>query len=336
MTPDSVPKLRASPPLTEAQERVLKAVNDVPFSGVQEIKQLVFPKGSLSSARAVVRELAGGKHADEENNDGYLIRVSLPTRGHWLPLYVVGNLGTKYLRKIGVQVTWRVRRYKLRQYSFSYLRHQHAVAKLMTALLSFCRDNPDPAYRVVEVLNSYDLLKDPPRARLITDGEETTVSVIPDFWAYVERVADGRGTGLWCEVDNNGNEYRRKFTRLLRSRLALLKLKNGYQDYFGTASAILCYLVIGTASEQHRKSRLRAICRWTKEVLAQEKLENWACVFRFAVLDDDISITPLWTARLWYQLYSFHRVRLLDPITPTEQTASSATKENTDGHTNPA
>ena len=313
MTPLATPPVRPSLPLTEPQERVLKAVNALPFSSAQEVWRLVFPKGSLSSARALLREMAGG----EDGTDAYLCRVALPTRGNWPFLYVVGSRGAKYLRKIGVEVTWRARSYKVRHYSVSYLRHQNAVAQLLTALHCFCRECQ--GYQVVEVLSSYDCLREPPRTKVVTNGQEATVSVLPDLWVYVEQVATGRGIGLWFEVDNNGSEGRKKFQHLLRARLAMFR--NGYADYFGTSSLLCCYLVTGDAAENpaRRKSRLRALCRWTKEILEQEELEDWASVFRFAVVKEDIYTTPLWSAPVWYRPYSFHRVRLFEAITPRRQ-----------------
>jgi hypothetical protein len=311
----TVPPLRTSLPLTEPQERVLKAVNAVPFSSVQEVWRLVFPKGSLSSARALLREMAGG----EDGTDAYLCRVALPTRGNWLRLYVVGSLGVKYLRKIGVEVTWRARSYKVRNYSVSYLRHQHAVAQLLTAL--HCGECQ--GYQVIDTLTGYDCLRDPPRTKVVINGQDAEVSVLPDLWVYVEQVATGRGTALWFEVDNNGSEGRKKFQHLLRARLALFR--NGYADYFGTSSLLCCYLVTGDAAENHarRKSRLRALCRWTKEVLVEEKRKDWASVFRFAVVEKDIYTTPLWSSPVWYRPYSFHRARLFEAITPIHQGESS-------------
>lgn len=329
MTPSASPTLLPFRTLTQPQERVLRAVAALPFASVHEIRRWVFPACSASSARAILRALAGEKDC---NPEGYVYRVGLPTRGNWLRLYVLGSRGAKQLRRMGVEVAWYARGYKVCNYSFSYLRHQHAVAQLLTALICFCRAHP--FYQVAETLNSYDFLREPPRTKLMTDGKETEVSVIPDAWVYVERVADqkctaGQGTCLWFEIDN-GTEYRKRFQQLLRARLALLK--NGYVAYFGTPAVLLCYLVIGTTTPEQRVTRLHTLRRWTQDVLAQEKLADWASVFRFAAVEEDISTTPLFAAPVWHLADdSDAPVRLFDPIPLTQQLASPAGKENTDG-----
>lgn len=328
MTLESAPMVRISPTLTERQERVLKAVNAVPFMSVQEIRRWPLSGASVSSARALVRDIAEDVGAEDGNNNGYLYYASLPTRGNWLRLYTISSRGAKYLRKIGVQVTWWGKGYKLRNYSISYLRHQHAVAKLLVALHCFCRENR--AYEVAEALTSQDLIRQPPCATVHADGQEAKVAVLPDAWVYVERVADGQGSALWFEIDNNGNEYRTRFQQLARARLALIK--NGfYADYFGTTCVLLCYLVTGATSFTQRITRLRTIRRWIQEVLAQEKLEDWASVFRFAMVED-FSTSPLFDAPIWHCADdSDDQVPLLDPVTPTTQHAAVADKEKSDG-----
>ena len=340
MTPARVPRARKSPPLTETQERILKAVNEVPFMSVQEVWRWVLFNGCESSARAHLRVMAGGDHADDNTNDGYLCRVPLPTRGNWLWLYTISSWGAKYLRKIGVEVSWRGRPYKLRNYSFTYLRHQHATAKLIVALHCFVRENP--AYQVSEILTSYDLLPDPPCATVTADGQEVKVAVIPDAWADVVRLADGQETALWFEIDNC-TEYRKKFQQLLRARLALTK--NGfYADYFGIAAIRLCY-VVTRATPEHRAgeledakarerqllcTRLRSLQKWTDEVIDMEISEKNRQAWRekfyyFAAVDYTQLHNPaLFTQPEWHQLGSTEQVALFDAITSTEQ-------ENTDG-----
>jgi hypothetical protein len=322
----SAPHSRNIPPILSAkQEAILRAVNQVPFMRAQDVAQLLSKAKSLTSIRQLLADLSGG---EDWKTGHHLYKFPLPTvRGNRPRLFVLGSAGVAYLRKIGVQVPWRCRPYKVRNYSFSYLMHQLAVAKLLVALHCFCREHP--AYQVTETLNSYDILSDPPRATVIADGQERKVAVIPDAWVYVERVADGQETPLWFEIDNC-SEYRKKFQKLLRGRLALLK--NGYAEYFGTPCVLLCYLVTGSGSTpEHRDTRLHTLRRWTLDLLTQEKLEDWASVFRFAVVEEDIYATPLFDAP-WYLADDADKpVRLFDPLTSTEQPASSADKETTDG-----
>jgi hypothetical protein len=276
---------------------------------------LVFPKGSLSSARALLREMAGG----EDGTDAYLCRVALPTRGNWLRLYVVGSLGAKYLRKIGEQVAWRGTPYKLRHYSFSYLRHQHAVAQLLTALHCYCREYP--AWQVGEMLNGYSLARNPPRATVVTDGQDTEVAAVPDAWVYVERAADGRGTALWFEIDN-GSEYRKKYQQLLRARLALIK-NGGYAEYFGYPFVRLCYIVLGETP--YRQTRLHTLKRWTVETIekeiSEEHQQGWLEKILFMDLGlQDIYTIPLFEYPLWQPANDATKpVRLFDPLPPPQQ-----------------
>ena len=215
---------------------------------------------------------------------------------------------------------------------FSYLTHHLACTKVYISADLFCRQHP--AYQVEEVFMAHDLAKDPPTTRLVINEQETTVTLLPDLWVYLSR-SDGQYYGLWIEVDT-GSEHRGKWENLLSARIAFLK--QGYAAYFHTPACLLCYVVIG--SEAYRAWRLRQLRKWTTEVLADQQLEAWQSVFRFAAVDIDRVYTDpqtLFAASVFYLPdKSQSAIPLLDTITLTNQPACTAEKEPTDGeHTHP-
>ena len=64
------------------------------------------------------------------------------------------------------------------------------------------------------------------------------------------------------------------FNSLLLDRINFVRDK-GYEKYFGTPSILYCYLAVGPTTD-FRLGRLAAMRRWTAEVLAKKKLDDWA------------------------------------------------------------
>jgi hypothetical protein len=59
--------------------------------------------------------------------------------------------------------------------------------------------------------------------------------------------------------------------------------------------------VVADDHPQFRQTRLRTMQRWAMEVLAEEKRENWASVFRFTQVGiGDVYQTPLFDGPVWF------------------------------------
>jgi hypothetical protein len=312
-------------PLNCTEETILKTVKDLRFASAQEILRWHFATGSYNHARKMLTKLSGGDWQD----DGYLYRFALPTsRGNSPRIYTLSRRGAEFLRTNGVPVDWYFQPVRLRSYSYSYLLHQLAVARLIVCANLFVREHP--AYQLTETLLSHDLLRNAPMTALVTDGQERQVMVLPDAWVYV--ITDGQETALWFEVDR-GTEYRQRFQQLVRARLALIE-RGQYAAYFGTPVIRVCYLVVSSVPYQHRETRLTTLRRWTAEVLTEQHREDWISVFRFSTIDFTQMYEQthrLFAEPVWYFADDSVAVPLFDTTTPTDQTAAVAGKETTDG-----
>ena len=156
---------------------------------------------------------------------------------------------------------------------------------------------------------------------------------IPDAWVYLERVADGRGTALWIEIDNNGTEFRRKYLDLLTARINMVK-RGQYENYFSTSVLLLVYLVTGRSSEE-RNTRLDTLRRWTHWELKKQKLEDWASVFRFSAIawEEMYDQTHrLFAEPSWYLVDSDEPVPLFAPKTTNTTEATDGDASFTTDH----
>jgi protein involved in plasmid replication-relaxation len=267
------------PSLTSTKEKILHAVGDLGIATAKQITRYTFQGASLPYVRNLMSELAGGK---DYHSEAYLVRFGMPNApGNFERLYTLGRGGRDYLRSLGRDIPWRYRPQK----SFSFLRHHLAVSQVLVALNLFVRRYP--CYQLLETRTWLAMAASPPRVTCCDEGGDTTITVTPDAWVYVEQ-AEGtppviHGFPLWIEVDC-GTESKAKFQHLVLERINFIRYK-GYEPYFSTPSVLLCYLVVGVTSD-YRIARLHAMREWTMELLA-EGLDEWATIFRFSTLPDE-------------------------------------------------
>ena len=222
--------------------------------------------------------------------------------GNFRRLYTLTRRGAALLRELGVDADFWYRPYRASHFSFSYLQHHLSVTQWLVALSAFVRVYP--AYQVIETRTGFSLAKQPPRLTLNDDGQETTITAIPDAYVYLEHAngdsSETQGFPLWIEVDC-GTESKAKFHQLVLDRINFVRYK-GYEAYFGVPSTtvIFCYLAVG-ATRDYRLNRLHTMRQWVAEVLAEQKLDDWASVFRFSTIDEGLYDTlmhftdPVWT-----------------------------------------
>ena len=299
--------------LNRTQESILRLLSVVRYATATDITYWRNAPGSLAWYRKICTDLAGGGDWKET---GYLIRFPLPTvRGNSTRIFSPTRAGAEYLRAIGVQADWWYRPYRMSNQGFSYLTHHLACTKLYISADLFCRRHP--AYQLEEVFLAHDLAADPPTTNLVMNEQDTTVTLLPDLWAYLTR-SDGECFGLWIEVDT-GSERKGRWVDLLSARIAFLK--QGYAEYFHTPACIICYVVIGQPA--YRARRLCQLQEWTMEVLSAQQREAWQSVFRFAAVDiDEVYTYPqtLFAAPVFYPLDEPDPVPLFDPQTlPNEE-----------------
>ena len=318
---DKVPKKPRPKPraLTSTEEKILSAFGELfPFGTANDISHLLHK--TLPYVRNIMTGLAGG--ADDYQS--YLYWFGMPNApGNFERIYTLGRQGREYLRELGIDVYWRYRPQQASPYSFSFLKHHLSVTQFLVALHLFVRHCPE--YRLGETRTGFALASQPPRLTLVTDGQETTVTVIPDIWVHLIRTQKDPSKiqefGLWIEIDC-GTEAKAKFQQLVRERINLIRYK-GYEAYFGIPSVLLCYLAVGTTMAS-RLGRLHTMCQWTAEVLTEQNLADWAAVFRFSTIDEGIYDTLMhWTDPVWYM----PDADTLVPLFPTPQE-----QEETHGH----
>jgi len=306
--------------LTSTKEKILQAVGDLGIATAKQITRYTFHMASLPYVRNLMSELAGG---GDYHYEAYLLRFGMPSApGNFERVYTLGRGGRDYLRALGRDIPWRYRPQKASPYSFSFLRHHLAVSQFLVALNLFVRHYPH--YQLEETRTWLALAASPPRLTFCDDGRDTTITLIPDAWVYVESHGGTPpkilGFPLWIEVDC-GTEAKAKFQQLVLQRINFIRYK-GYASYFETSSVLLCYLAVGATSD-YRIARLHTMREWTAQVLTATRLDEWATIFRFSTLLDEACLFDRLVPFLdpvWYLPDSDTPVSLFTPPQDKEET----------------
>jgi Replication-relaxation len=305
MPPPSASKVRKPLIINSTEERILKAVYDLRFVTRQEITALFFSEGSGTHSGAILRKLCGGRDYDT-GQMLYRFRMPIATTG---PREFVYCLGAKAGEVLALDEDYRF--YRPRFLSYSPLLHDLSLSRIIAAATAYFRTHPTD--HLIEKRLCYQIARNPPCIRQVIDKKETRVSVIPDAWLSIVRVpkekdpdekdSHDQSYAIWLEVDR-GTEYRVKFQQLIRHRLELVRRKQ-YETYFGTKAILFLYITTGN-DQKALDTRRHALQRWTKDVLAQEKLnrKGWASMFKFvAVTFDHIydHMQSLFEEPVWYK-----------------------------------
>jgi hypothetical protein len=270
-------------PLTDRDERILRAVAVYRFLTALDVAHLLFQPGSLTYVREVLRRMAERQ---------LLVWFPLPLpSGAKLRVYALGAKGRGALSQGGYYTPS-----KLRSLSYGYLWHCLLLSRFCCTAAVWGADNP--SFTLTEARLSYELSRTPPRITLCADGQETQASVIPDAWLLFER-ADGEKFPILLEVDR-GTEYQERFKAHVQGRLELIR-SGVYARAFQIPAVVVAYVTTG-ANPHHMDSRRASMQRWTDELLADLKLSNWASLFRFAAIEyNSLFTTPLFDAPVWYR-----------------------------------
>ena len=177
----------------------------------------------------LLRTLSGGR---DQSNRAYLYRFCTPNSpGNFRRLYCLTRRGRKAVRDHGLEVSGWHRPERASHYSFSVLSHHLAVTQVIVILNLFVRKYPE--YELQET-RPWFTVADPPRLTQWIEGQETTISVIPDLWAYIERTPEDssniQGFSLWFEIDQ-GTEAKAKFQQFILYSINFFRYK-GYGSYF--------------------------------------------------------------------------------------------------------
>lgn len=143
MKPPPAPKKPTIPLiLTPRHEQILKTIHAYRYVTVQDIKNLLFSKGSLTYARSLLSALAGGKDHAERH---YLYRFPFPTgsAGNRERVFTLGALGRDFLaNELGMPVEWYFRPSKAERLSHSHVLHHLLVTRFVVAAQAYTRNHP--------------------------------------------------------------------------------------------------------------------------------------------------------------------------------------------------
>ena len=289
---DKAPETQSDPVIMREQdEQVIRACCLYQFMTIIDMASLLNMPGSLNHVRKVAARLAGKK---DEAPGHYLFRFPLARRsgGNGLRVFVPGEASRGLLHEEDTNGCIWNKPSTMQRYSYSFVYHNLTVTRLCLCATLLCRERKE--YYLAETLLSYSIARNPPRVSLTTDGQESSIPVIPDCWLYIERVADGEGTALWFEVDN-ATTYRQSFHRRLSARLALIT-SEAYAEYFGTPAVLLCFAVLDN------EARMHTLAHWTWELLDQQERTQLASHFRFVAVEYETmyqQALTLFTKPLW-------------------------------------
>jgi hypothetical protein len=296
--------------LKRRELEILKAVASLHVATAQDLRLFV-AIGSRSYMVRLLRTLSGAR---DQSQRGYLYRFGTPNSpGNFRRLYCLTRRGRKALRDHGLEVSGWYRPERASHYSFSVLSHHLAVTQVIVILNLFVRKYPE--YELQETRTWFTLATDPPRFTQWIEGQETTISVIPDLWAYVERTHEDpakiQGFALWFEIDR-GTEAKAKFQQFILDRINFVRYK-GYGAYFNATSVIFVFLAVGPTMD-YRLARLHTMRQWTMEVLTNERIPDWAPLFLYSTIDEHLyESLMLFTDPVLYQPDSDELVTLFPP-----------------------
>jgi len=316
--------------LKRRELEILKAVASLHVATAEDLRLFV-AIGSRSYMVRLLRTLSGGR---DQSQRAYLYRFrELPnTPGRLRFLYTLTRRGRKAVEDHGLEVSGWYRPERASHYSFSILKHHLAVTQVIVILNLFVRNYP---FQLIET-RPWFTVADPPRLTQWIEGQETTISVIPDLWAYVERTPENssniQGFALWFEIDR-GTEAKAKFQQFIINRINFVRYK-GYETFFNASSVIFVFLAVG-ATMEYRLARLHTMRQWTMEVLTNEHIPDWAPLFKFSTIDESLYDSMLlMTDPVFYLPDSDTLVPLFPPPQNEEDTHGQTTPAQ-ETHTNP-
>jgi hypothetical protein len=285
--------------IKQTDEEILRTIYNFRFANAQDVSQLLFSPASLTYVRARLTTLAGNADLAPQ---AYLCRFPLPTDrpGNRARVFTLGSLGRDFLEhELGLAVDWYFRPSKFKHVSFNQIMHTLTLTRFLVAAETWSNAQAD--MKLTQRRTCYELAGAMGSHAGASPRTPPPLPVIFDAWLKFERVAKQVFYPVILEIDR-GMEHSRRFKQHVGSRLAFLRSQQ-YQEVFGVpAGGILAYATTGQ-TPSYRETRRRAMCAWTREVLDEMGLTNWAHIFRFtSLVYEDIYATPLFTAPIWYRL----------------------------------
>jgi hypothetical protein len=284
-------KATIPPPLSPTEEEILRIMSTYRYMTALDVAYSLNRPKSVTHVRSALSRLAGG--ADNKERE-CLYRFPFPSgkAGNPERIFTLGAAGREIVRSLGIPVDWYYRPSKTGRFSGSYLAHQLLLTRFVLCACHFTSHNPE--YTLADVRLCYDIEQ--------SLGKRAAETVVPDAWLDFARVADGERFPVLIEIDR-GTEFQEHFKRHINGRLAFIR-SGEYARVFGAPAVIIAYATTGRIPA-HADSRRETLVTWTKEVLQELRLENWAGIFRFTSAVEYTRLfeqgDELFTKPVWYR-----------------------------------
>ncbi len=287
-------------------ERILEALYHYHFLTVEQVTRLLYSKGSLTSVRSLLAQLASNEYAMHL----YLPRPT-PT-GSVPKIYTLARRGINYLKKQGYDVPTRFHPSEQEEKSYLFLRHTLAVNDFLIA--ASLLEKQFPAFHLSEVLHervlkreepipvSYELLTAEGKPVLDKDDKPVveTMRLIPDAFVDMRiEQPDIDKTYRYClmlELDRATIEEK-NFRKKVRGLLTFIKTGR-CMKHFGTKFPTIAF--VNAVGGIKRREQMK---RWTEKELKKSKEAHfWTELFMFTNLPEDEAINPetMFLSPVWY------------------------------------
>jgi hypothetical protein len=255
-----------------SHERVLHALVRYDRLTAEQVRRLLYGKGSLTYAQPLLKTLF---------EHGYLYRVAVGRpgpEGSGPYVYTLDRRGRALLQSLGVDVSRRLRQSEEKEHSSPHLRHSVAVVDVLILHELLCRD--DARVSLARMVGERALKG---LAVKVTMPSGRRRGVAMDAWVDL-RIPHPNGRVrqlcLGYEVDG-GTEWQVAWRTKIQ---ALLAYEAGpYGQVFGVGTPLVIVVV---APDDARATQLRG---WTAQELAAQGAEQRADLFRFGAMPHDLA-----------------------------------------------
>jgi hypothetical protein len=297
--------------LSEPQEKILRATHFYRFLAAQDICRLHWSLSSLTYVRDLLANLAKLK---------YLYRFAQPSLskgGAVENTYTLGCKGREYVERIlGLPVFSYYRPHKLRHASYGAVVHNLILSRTLIAASLWAKKQPN--FKLVKTHISHELARKAPSIEITNDkGERDKVKVIFDGFLLFQKLNNDKHERFYqilLEIDR-GTEFKQRLVKSIQARLEFVKDHKAYSSLFGTtpSNVIIAYITTGDRPE-YRATRRKAMCEYTRQILAQYDHNNLNCCFRFcSVVASEIYNIPLFEGAGWFKPGESSPVSLFTP-----------------------
>jgi hypothetical protein len=287
-------------------ERILEALYRYHFLTTEQVTRLFYSRGSLTTVRALLYELALKKYV-------MFLYLPRPTPLGSVPkIYTLARRGINYLKTQGYDVPMRFHPCEQEEKSYLFLRHTLAVNDALIAATTLEKQYPAITLyaclheRVLKrrepITVSYELLDASGKQVHDKDGKLVleTIRLIPDaFLDFRIDQPDMGKTYRYCvllELDRATIEER-NFRKKVRGLLAFIKSRQ-CSKHFGTKLPAIAFT--NAVGGIKRREQMR---RWTEAELKKSKEPHfWTELFMFTNLSEEGAIDPetLFLSPVWY------------------------------------